>query len=219
MNLEQYAAQTAQDAQQQPETQEQQEPLTNDQLRAKLDADKLYSLMALAQEDIDSRVLPESILQDLVYAMFGESSPQAKDVDALTGGYEMAISCLMQRRKLLKKQVEQLKDQLKSTDAEIQRIDQEIGRLKIQGTRAEELDEALIDVLAIYNSLDSPQVDLLTKIESLYSKYNWNRAAMGLLYGCLADARTKLYFSGALTLDQLAHVDELKNQLEASICK
>jgi len=122
MNLEQYAAQHAQEPQQKPQAQE---TLTVEQVAAKLDSEKLSSLRARMQEAIEDKTAPAAMLEEITGAMFGASSPQAAavaaiiDADRHPGGHELAIANIRQRRKLMKQQAKQLEEQLKAMADEL----------------------------------------------------------------------------------------------------
>lgn len=220
MNLEQYAALHAQDAQQEQQTQE---VLTVEQLAAKLDAERLSSLTAQLQEAISEGAAPAAMLTQIAGALFGPSSPQAAAVAAIIdkaqhpGGHEMAIAEIRQRRRLLRQQAKQLDEQAKAIEAEITRLDAEERALVNAQADTEGLDTALIDALTVCKGADPQRPDMLQQLERLYTQHHSSPAAMGLLYGCLADLTRRQYSAGALDIVQQARFDDLKARVAAAI--
>lgn len=220
MNLEQYAAQHAQEQQQEPQTQE---PLTVAQVAAKLDAEKLSSLMAQMQEAIEERTAPAAMLEAITGALFGASSPQAAavagiiDADRHPGGHEMAIAGIRQRRRLLRQQARQLEEQAKAIADELARLDESERALTREQAEAAALDSALIETLTFCKSLDPQQPDLMRQIETLYNRHNGNPAAMGLLYGCIAELTRQQYSAGRLDLIQQQEFTDLKGRIAAAM--
>lgn len=220
MNLEQYAAQHAQEPQQAPQAQE---PLTVAQVAAKLDAEKLSSLMAQMQEAIDEKTAPAAMLEAITGALFGTSSPQAAavagiiDADRHPGGHEWAIAGIRQRRKLLRQQAKQLEEQAKAIAEELARLDEAERALTREKAEAAALDTALIETLTFCKSLDPQQPDLLRQIETLYNRHHGNPAAMGLLYGCIAELTRQQYSAGRLDLVQQQDFTSMKERIAAAI--
>ena len=221
MNLEQFAAQQAQapqGAQNAPQTQE---PL--DVLAAKLDAEKLYSLMAEAQEAIDGGAKPAAMLELITGALFGEDSKQAAavaeaiDADRHPGGHEMALATIRAQRKLLRQQLKQLEAQVKAITGELEKLDADERALTGSKAEAAALDRALLDVLTFRKQLDSPQADLLQQMTELYNQHHGNPAAMGLLYGAITDLTRKQYSETTLDLIQQQAFRELKDRIAAAI--
>lgn len=221
MNLEQFAAQQAQapqGAQNAPQTQE---PL--DVLAAKLDAEKLYSLMADAQEAIDGGAKPAAMLELITGALFGADSKQAAavaeaiDADRHTGGHEMALATIRAQRKLLRQQLKQLEAQAKAITGELEKLDADERALTGSKAEAAALDRALLDVLTFRKQLDSPQADLLQEMTELYNRHHGNPAAMGLLYGAITDLTRKQYSETTLDLIQQQAFRELKDRIAAAI--
>ena len=221
MNLEQFAAQQAQapqGAQNAPQTQE---PL--DVLAAKLDAGKLYSLMAEAQEAIDGGAKPAAMLELITGALFGEDSKQAAavaeaiDADRHPGGHEMALATIRAQRKLLRQQLKQLEAQAKAITGELEKLDADERALTGSKAEAAALDRALLDVLTFRKQLDSPQADLLQQMTELYNRHHGNPAAMGLLYGAITDLTRKQYSETTLDLIQQQAFRELKDRIAAAI--
>lgn len=219
MNLEQYAAQQAQEPQQAPQ---EQEALTVEQVAAKLDAERLSSLMAQMQEAIEEKTAPAAMLEAITGAMFGTSSPQAAavaaiiDADKRPGGHELAIADIRQRRKMLKQQQKQLEEQAKAIADELARLDEAERALTFEKADAAALDTALIETLTFCKTLD-PQRDMLKEIETLYTRHHGNPAAMGLLYGSLDELTRRQYSAGRLDLVQQQEFTNLKKRIAAAI--
>lgn len=219
MNLEQYAAQQTQapqGAQNAPQTQE---PL--DVLAARLDADRLYSLMAQAQEAIDGGASPAALLETMTGALWGTSSPQAAavaaaiDADRHPGGHEMAIAAIRQQRKLLRQQLKQLDQQAKAITGELEKLDAAERELMADKGQAAALDRALLDVLALAKG--TAEGDPLQQMAALYDRHHGNPAAMGLLYGVMADLTGKQYDAKAFDLVQQQAFKDLKRRVADAI--
>ena len=142
MNLEQLAAQTTQapqGAQNAPQTQEA-EPV--DVLAARLDADRLYSLMAQAQEAIEEKAPPADLAQMMTGALFGADSPQAAavaaiiDADKHPGGHEMALATIRYQRQLLRQQIKQLEQRAKDITGELESWTRPTGQYSINAWRS-----------------------------------------------------------------------------------
>lgn len=219
MNLEQYAAQTAQESQQAPQAQE---VLTVEQVAAKLDAAKLSSLMAQMQEAIEEKAAPAAMLEQITGALFGSSSTQAAavaaiiDADRHPGGHELAIADIRQRRKLLKQQAKQLEEQAKAIAGELSKLDEAERELTRERSAAAALDNALIETLTFCKTLD-PQRDMLAEIAALYERHHRNPAAMGLLYGSMEELTRRQYSAGRLDLVQQQEFTRLKECIAAAI--
>ena len=218
MNLEQYAAQQAQapqGAQSAPQTQE---PL--DVLAAKLDAERLYSLMAEAQAAIDDGMAPAAMLERITGALFGADSPQAAavaeaiDADRHPGGHELAIADLRQQRHLLRQQAKQLEQQAKAITGELEKLDAAERELMADKGQAAALDRAMLDVLTFTKA---PQGDLLQQMAALYDRHHGNPAAMGLLYGVITDLARRQYSETTLDLMQQQTFKELKDRIAADL--
>ena len=218
MNLEQYAAQQAQapqGAQNAPQTQE---PL--DVLAAKLDAERLYSLMAEAQAAIDDGMAPAAMLERITGALFGADSPQAAavaqaiDADRHPGGHELAIADLRQQRHLLRQQAKQLEQQAKAITGELEKLDAAERELMADKGQAAALDRAMLDVLTFTKA---PQGDLLQQMAALYDRHHGNPAAMGLLYGVITDLARRQYSETTLDLMQQQTFKELKDRIAADL--
>ena len=219
MNLEQYAAQQAQEPQQAPQTQE---TLTVEQVAAKLDAERLSSLMAQMQEAIEEKTAPAAMLEAITGAMFGTSSPQAAavaaiiDADKHPGGHELALADIRQRRKMLKQQAKQLEEQAKAIADELAKLDESERALTREKAEAEALDNALIETLTFCKGLD-PQRDMLKELETLYTRHHGNPAAMGLLYGSIEELTRQQYSAGRLDLIQQQEFISMKERIAAAI--
>lgn len=214
MNLEQYAAQYTQAPQGEQDAPQTQEPL--DVLAAKLDAEKLYSLMAEAQEAIDCGAKPAAMLERITGALFGVDSPQAAavaeaiDADRHPGGHEMAIATIKATKMLLRKQLKQLEAQAKDITGEIERLNVEERTLTQGKGQAAALDRALLDVLTF---IKNPDGDLLAQMTALYDRHRKNPAAMGLLYGAMGD----LTRNSAFDLIQQREYIELKDRIAGAM--
>ena len=219
VNLEQYAAQHAQEPQQ---AQQAQEALTVAQVAAKLDAEKLSSLMAQMQEAIEEKTAPAAMLEAITGALFGTSSPQAAavaaiiDADRHPGGHELAIADIRQRRSLLKKQQKQLEEQANTVADELAKLDEAERALTREKVEAAALDTALIETLTFCKGLD-PQRDMLTEIAALYDRHHGNPAAMGLLYGSIEELTRQQYSAGRLDLVQQQEFTRMKERIAAAI--
>ena len=218
MNLEQYAAQQAQapqGAQNAPQTQE---PL--DVLAAKLDAERLYSLMAEAQAAIDDGMAPAAMLERITGALFGADSPQAAavaeaiDADRHPGGHEMALATISAQRKLLRQLLKQLEAQTKAITGELEKLDAAERELMADKGQAAALDRAMLDVLTFTKA---PQGDLLQQMAALYDRHHGNPAAMGLLYGVITDLARRQYSETTLDLMQQQTFKELKDRIAADL--
>ena len=220
MNLEQYAAQHAQEPQQAPQTQE---PLTIAQVAAKLDAERLSSLLVEAQAAIEEQTSPAAMLEAITGAVFGTSSPQAAaveraiDADRHPGGHEWAIADIRQRRKMLKQQAKQLEEQQRAIADELARLDESERALTREKAEAAALDTALIETLTFCKSLDPQQPDLLQQLETLYNRHHGNPVAMGLLCGCITDLTRQQYSAGRLDLVQQQDFTRLKERIAAAV--
>lgn len=220
MNLEQYAAQHAQAAQQEPQAQD---TLTADQLAAKLDAEKLYSLMAQIRQAIEEGTAPAAMLEDITGVLFGSSSKEAAavkaiiDADKYPGGYEWAIADIRQRRSLLNRQARQLEAQAKAIAEDLKRLEESERAIIREKDRAADLDAALLETLTACKGIDPQQPDTLQQLETLYNQHHGNPAAMGLLYGCMADLTRRQYAAGGLDLLQQQAFIDLQARVKAAI--
>lgn len=220
MNLEKYAAQYAQEPQQAPQAQE---TLTVEQVAAKLDAEKLSSLMAQLQEAIDEQAAPAAMLQAITGTLFGTSSPQAAavaqiiDADQHPGGHELAIAAIRQRRKFLNQQLRQLREQSRTVEAELDAMEEAERQIAREWSEAAALDTALADTLTLCKTLDPQQPDLLQQLEGIYNRHHSDLASMGLLYGCIAELTRRQYKTGTLDLVQQEALADLKERVAAAI--
>ena len=114
MNIKEYAAQQAPQAQ---EPQQAQEALTVAQLADRMQAEKLSSLMDSTTAAIEVETPPADLLRIITAALYGASSTQAAAVaqlieqDKRPGGYEHQLAGMRERKRLLKKQLKQLQKQ------------------------------------------------------------------------------------------------------------
>lgn len=219
MNLEQYAAQQTQAPQGAQDAPQTQEPL--DVLAARLDADRLYSLMAQAQEAIDGGASPAAMLEQMTGALWGTSSPQAAavaaaiDADRHPGGHEMALAAIQQQRKLLRQQLKQLEAQAKAITGELEKLAAAERELMADKAQAAALDRALLDVLALAKG--TAEGDPLQQMTELYNRHHGNPAAMGLLYGVMADLTGRQYDAKAFDLIQQQAFKDLKKRVAEAI--
>ena len=122
-----YADYLAQQPQQPQEPQEGQQAQANrlDMMRAQLDAEKYYTLLAEARQAVPFAADPGQLAATLTALLFGEDSTEAGIVARLIeqarrpGGYELAIDAARQRRALLKKQLDKLAEQEKEIAAQM----------------------------------------------------------------------------------------------------
>ena len=217
MNLEQYARQ-AQNAQQPQETQ-QAHPL--DIAAARIDAERLYSLMAEARQIIADYKNPGTVLTMIAGAMFGEESAEAAAVaemveqDRNPGGREMTIAGLREQRRLLKQQLKKLDEQQKAIAEELTRLDEAERAEADEKAQTEAQAAALIDVLTFCKNL-APRENLLKEIQTLYQRHKENPAAMGLLYGSITEAARREYPAARFDLIQEQDYLSLKGQILAA---
>ena len=136
-------------------------------LTAQEDAEKLHALMEIAQEGIGS----PGLLAEIMGALFGPDSPEARAVAPPTGARELAITQLRQQRQMLRQASKRLTQQIQAITREIERLDAEERKLAEAG-----VDTALLDVL----NMTSPK-----EAAAMFDKYRDNPRAMGLLAGSL----------------------------------
>lgn len=219
MNLEQYAAQQTQAVQEPQSAPQAQEPL--DVLAAKLDADRLYSLLAEAQAVIDGGGKPAAMLEQMTGAVFGTDSPQAAAVaeaieaDQHPGGHELAIAAIRAQKQLLRAQLKQLEGQARAITGELETLDTMERDMIRKGTEAAALDRGLIEVMAF--AKDGPRADMLAQMAALYDHHHGNPAAMGLLYGTIADLTRKQYDAAVFDLVQQQAFKDLSAKIRAAI--
>lgn len=221
LNIKEYAAQQAPQAQ---EPQQAQEALTVAQLADRMQAEKLSSLMDSTTAAIEVETPPADLLRIITAALYGASSTQAAAVaqlieqDKRPGGYEHQLAGMRERKRLLKKQLKQLEELTKATADAIAQIEQEERSITLDGSRAAAIDAALLEVMAFSKrTLIEPQADLLEDAAQLYQQYKGNPAAMGLLHGCLVDLTRRAYTAGAFDLVQMQEYQKLKEQVAAAV--
>lgn len=226
MNLLQYIAQNAQQEPEAQEAQQAQEVLPAAMAGIKADADRFISLKEQAEAAIYSETEPEKILILLVCSMFGNESPQAaaaeKLIDAAQhpGGHEIAIAALRQRKRLLKQQQRRYEEQIKDLSAEIEAANKAERELFAAQGEAETLNNGLIEVSTFCKALPGtdPAPEMITTAEKLFEKYKGNPAAVGLLYGSLADLARKTYTTaGRFDLVQLQQLADLRARILEAI--
>lgn len=223
MNLEQYAAQqtqATQGAQNAPQTQE---PL--DALAAQIDAGRLYSLQAEAQAAIDSKAPPAAILERITGALWGQDSPQAAAVATIIdeyqnpGGRELAAAIYEQQRKAIHRQQKNLEKLARSLADELEKINAAEAAARREESERTRLNRALLDVMTFATQLDAenPRADLLQAMAGLYERHQGSPAAMGLLYGCIADLNRRQYSAAAFDLVQQQEFKDLAARIAAAI--
>lgn len=220
MNLEQLAAQQArasQAPQNAPQTQEA-EPV--DVLAARLDADRLYSLMVQTQEAIEDKARPADLAQMMTGALFGADSPQAAAVEAIIdadkhpGGHEMALATIRAQRQLLRQQIKQLEQRAKDITGELEKLDEADRATQHERMAAQDIDRALLDVLTLYKLKGrDPQPDILQEAAAILDKHRRDPAAMGLLYGFMVELTGRGYRVLSLDLAQQQEFDRLKAEV------
>ena len=219
MKFEEYAARFAQE---QPETLKAQEAMTIDELSAKLESEKLISLLAQVEAALDAGGKPARVLNAIITAIFGADSPQAaqaaKIIDAESGGHEMAIAGIRCTKQLLRKRRKALEDQIAAIDAELSRLDTEETELKNDSEKAAALDAGLIEVLTFAKSLKTdPQPDLLQSASDLFDRYRGNAAALGLLYGSISKLSIEQYETIFANFVDRQEYTRLKEKLAAAL--
>lgn len=220
MTLDQYAAQNAQEIQQ---TQQVQAAQAVEEVSEKLDSELLSSLVVQLQESIEEGAAPAVMLEQITGTLFGSSSPQAAavaaiiDADRHPSGHEMAVAAIRAQRRQLRQLRRQLEEQAKTITDELQKLDEAERALLYDGAQAAELDRGLMDVLIICKQLDDPQGDLLQVLAALYDRHKGNRAAMGLLHGCMEELTHRGFSAGNLDLIQQQQFSGLKDRIAAAI--
>lgn len=225
MNFAQFLQQDAQQEQTPQEAQQAQEALPVDLIAAKMDADRLLSLKAQAEAAINTGATPAQLLVLIIGALFGESSPQAAAVAGMIeaekhpGGQEMAIAGLRQRKRLLKQQQKQQEEQLKAIGAEIEATNRAERELFAAQAAEAELDRGLIETAAFCKALPGtePAPEMIAAAGELFTRHKGNPAAMGLLYGSLAEIARRTYAAGGFDLVQLQQLADLRAQILAAI--
>ena len=225
MNFAQFLQENAQQEQAPQEAQQAQEALPVDYIAVKMDADSLLSLKAQAAAAIDTGATPAQLLVLIIGALFGKSSPQAAAVAGMIeaekhpGGHEMAIAGLRQRKRLLRQQQKQQEAQLKAIGAEIEAANRAENELFAAQGAAAELDRGLIETAAFCKALPgtTPQPEMIAAAGELFTRHKGNPAAMGLLYGSLADIGRSAYTAGGFDLVQLQQLADLRAQILATI--
>lgn len=233
-----YSDYLAQDAQQPQEPQEEPQAEANrlDMIRAQLDAEKYYSLLAEAREVITEaaeqaarheRPYLPMVLEKLTAAIFGQDSPEADSLAEIitmakyAGGYEYAIEQARQRRRLYKKQMERLAEVQKELAEQAELALAEERELSDSKLNEEGTDRAFLEVMEFSRQLDT-EADpgaMIRQAGRLYEKHSGSRAAMGLLLGSLTEWQGRTFtFTGdaALDLVHLQELAELKSRLAAS---
>ena len=229
MNYADYLAQQPQQPQQPQEPQEEQQAQANrlDMMRAQLDAEKYYTLLAEARQAVPFAADPGQLAATLTALLFGEDSTEAGIVANLIeahkrpGGYELAIEAARQRRALLKKQLDKLAEQEKEIAAQMGLAAADERELMAEQTAAEQANGALLACMdfARQRAADADPGAIIEQAGSLYEKHSGNRAAMGLLLGSLTEWQGRAFtFTGGAALDlvQQQEMQELKSRLAAA---
>lgn len=225
MNFAQFLQENAQQEQAPQEAQQTQEALPVDYIAVKMDADSLLSLKAQAAAAIDTGATPAQLLVLIIGALFGKSSPQAAAVAGMIeaekhpGGHEMAIAGLRQRKRLLRQQQKQQEAQLKAIGAEIEAANRAEGEIIAARGAAAALDSGLIETAAFCKALPGTEAnpEILAAAEQLFTRHKGNPAAMGLLYGSLAEIGRTIYAAGGFDLVQAQQLADLRAQILAAI--
>ena len=225
MNFAQYLQQGAQQEQTPQDAQQAQEALPVDIIAAQLEAERFHSLKAQTEAAIDTGTAPAQLLVLIIGAMFGESSPQAAavagrmDAEKHPGGHEMAIAGLRQRKRLLRQQEKQLVEQIKAIGAEIEAANRAEGEIIAAGGAAAALDSGLIEVAAFCKALPGTEAkpEILETAGKLFTRHKGNPAAMGLLYGSLAELSRTIYAAGGFDMVQAQQLADLRAQILAAI--
>ena len=224
-----YTDYLAQDAQQPQESQEEPQAQANrlDMMRAQLDAEKYYSLLAEARQAVPFAADPGQLAATLTALLFGEDSTEAGIVARMIeahkrpGGYELAIEAARQRRALLKKQLDKLAEQEKEIAAQMGLAAADERELMNSKAEAEAANGALLAVMDFSRQLDT-EADpgaMIRQAGQLYEQHSGNRAAMGLLLGSLTEWQGRAFtFTGGAALDlvQQQEMQELKSRLAAA---
>lgn len=224
-----YADYLAQQPQQPQEPQEGQQAQANrlDMMRAQLDAEKYYTLLAEARQAVPFAADPGQLAATLTALLFGEDSTEAGIVARLIeqarrpGGYELAIDAARQRRALLKKQLDKLAEQEKEIAAQMGLAAADERELMNNKAEAEAANGALLAVMDFSRQLDT-EADpgaMIRQAGQLYEQHSGNRAAMGLLLGSLTEWQGRAFtFTGGAALDlvQQQEMQELKSRLAAA---
>lgn len=224
-----YLAQDAQQPQEPQEPQEEPQAQANrlDMMRAQLDAEKYYSLLAEARQAVPFAADPGQLAATLTALLFGEDSTEAGIVARMIeahkrpGGYELAIEAARQRRALLKKQLDKLAEQEKEIAAQMGLAAADERELMNSKAEAEAANGALLAVMDFSRQLDT-EADpgaMIRQAGQLYEQHSGNRAAMGLLLGSLTEWQGRAFtFTGGAALDlvQQQEMQELKSRLAAA---
>ena len=209
MTLEEYAARQAQ----QPQEAQQAEGNQLDAVAARIDAERLSSLVVDARAAIDEYRSPATLLTVITGAIFGENSAEAAAVaetikqDRTPGGYELTIAGLRETRRLLKQQSKKLGEQQQEIAAAIEKTIEAEREIMAAQAEAGAVDGALIEIMTFCNS--ETRENLLQGLADLYEKHHSKPAAMGLLYGSIG-ALTR---QSSLDLLQQQELAELKARI------
>lgn len=214
MTLEEYAAQQAQNTQQ-PQEPQQAEGNPLDVFAAQRDAERLSLLLAETREIIDENSTPAAMLTRIAAALFGEKSAEAEAVaaaiekDKAPGGHELALAEIRQRRSMIKQQIKQLDELQRDLAGQLEQLNTAEREQTNQQAAAATLDRALADTMTFCKQL-RPQENMLHDARELYNKHRGSPAAMGLLYGSLAELTRNEYTAGHYDLIQQQDFFELK---------
>ena len=224
MKFEEYAARNIQLTQEAPEAQKAQEVWPVEAIAAKLQAEKLSTLIADTQEALDAGKPPAHILQGVIAGIYGEESTQAAQATELInkqrhpGGYEISLAGIRQNKALLRKQRKALEERIAAIDEEIKRLDAEEKELTSDSAIAAKLDAGLTEVIAFCKQLDAePQPDIIRQLKAIYEQQKSNRAAMGLLYGYLHQLSRKQFEAVYLDIMQQQEFKTITAQIAEAI--
>ena len=215
-----YLAQQPQEPQEEPQAQQPAQAGPLDAIRAQLDADKYYSLLAAAREAIAAEAEPSALAARLTAAIFGPDSPEAGTVSAAIdqakrpGGYDYAIAMAAQRKGLYKKQLKQLEELQKELAAQAQLADAEEWKLRAAASDAGQANWALLSVLQLAREAGPDAGAIILQAGRLYDQHKENRPAMGLLYGSITQWQGQ--YGAGLDLVQQQEMQELKGKIAAA---
>ena len=215
-----YLAQQPQEPQEEPQAQQPAQAGPLDAIRAQLDADKYYSLLAAAREAIATEAQPSALAARLTAAIFGPDSPEAGTVSEAIeqakrpGGYEMAIELARQRRSLYKRQLTQLAEQEKAIAAAMGLADKEERELMDSQAAEGQANVALLAVMQLAREAGADAGAIISQAARLYDQHNGNRPAMGLLYGSITQWQGQ--HGAGLDLVQQQEMQELKARIAAA---
>lgn len=180
-------------------------------------AGRLSAIMWAAKNAIATESDVYSLAEELAASIFGFGSQQVAAVQTAidnarrTPGHEVTLSRIQAYKRQLSRQQQKLSEELKETEAAIEDLKEIETELQAQPC----VDHAILDILTLRQDLDG--VDVLERLKGLYTAYKTNRAAMGLLFGVVAELTAKEYSANRLDLIQQVDFQELRRQIMAAI--